>query len=197
MTTTLEEEVKQEEIIVEQETEVEVQQNNEDPLVQLKALQEELESKKELVKQLRKYERQQKEEKEKLLKEQGNFKELYESTLEKFNSLKGQLLDTNINLAIEEVAKSNGVKSISTLSKIIDKSLINVDENGNVDINSVKDLIKNLQKSDPLLFELADVKTPSVKRATDDVSISSYEVDLKKAKTPQEIEGVLKKYGKI
>lgn len=194
--TTLEE-VNQEMQENEIENEVETSTQEIDPVTKLKEIQEELEKKSELVKQLRKYERQQKEEKEKLLKEQGNFKELYESTLEKFNSLKGQLVNTNINLAIEEVAKSSGVKSISTLNKIIDKTAINIDENGNVDINSVKDLIKGLQTSDPLLFELADVKTPSVKKANEDTAISSYEVDLRKAKTPQEIEAVLKKYGKF
>lgn len=194
--TTLEE-VKEEvqEINVEQEVETSTQET--DPVAKLKEIQEELDRKSELVKQLRKYERQQKEEKEKLLKEQGNFKELYESTLDKFNSLKGQLLNTNINIAIEEVAKSSGVKSISTLNKIIDKTAISVDENGVVDLNSVKDLIKSLQTSDPLLFELADVKTPSVKKANEDTPVSSYEVDLRKAKTPQEIEAVLKKYGKF
>jgi Skp family chaperone for outer membrane proteins len=197
--TTLDE-VIQEEVIeqtVEEEVETSIQQEENDPAAKLKAIQEELDKKSELVKQLRKYERQQKEEKEKLLKEQGNFKELYESTLDKFNILKTQLLETKINTAIEEVAKSTGVKSLSTLNKIIDKSSINVDDNGNVEINSVKDLIKGLQKTDPLLFELADVKTPSVKKANEDVAVSNYEVDLRKAKTAQEIEAVLKKYGKF
>lgn len=178
-------------------TEVESTTDNNDINNQLKLVQEELDSKKELIKQLRKYERTQKEEKEKLLQEQGNFKTLYEEAIEKLGQYENQIKDANIAKAIEEAAKDSGVKSLTTLNKLIDKSKIEFDESGKVDIKSVKDIIKALQKTDSILFELPDVNTPSVKRANEDTNIASYETDLRKAKTNQELQAVLKKYGKI
>lgn len=163
----------------------------------LKTIQDELDKKSELIKQLRKYERQQKEEKEKILKEQGDFKVLYEETIEKYNQLKGKLKNDSIDTAISEIAKNMGVKSISTLNKLIDKNSIAFDDNDNVDLNSVKEIIKGLQKSDPFLFEPLEVQTPSPKKATEEISTSNYEIELKKARTPKEIELVLKKYNKL
>jgi hypothetical protein len=163
----------------------------------LKAIEDELESKKELIKQLRKYEKGQKEAKEQALKDQNNFKQLYEEATEKLSKYEREIKDQKIDAAIAEVAKENGVRSINTLQKLIDKSRIEISDDNEVSIESIQQLIVELQKTDSILFETARIETPPVKRANDDTNVSSFETDLRKAKSQKEIESVLMRYGKM
>ena len=182
-----------ENLIEESITEVSTQLSAEE---QLKAIQDELESKKELIKQLRKYEKSQKEAKEQALKDQNNFKQLYEEATAKLTKYEQSLRDAKIDAAIQEAAKDSGVKSIATLQKLIDKSRIEISDDNEVNIESVQKIIEELQKTDSILFELPVVETPPVKRANDDTNVSSFETDLRKAKTQKEINAILLRYGK-
>ena len=164
---------------------------------QLKAIQTELESKKELIKQLRKYEKSQKEAKEQALKEQNNFKELYEQANAKLTQYEQAVRNAKIDAAIEAAAQASGVKSINTLQKLIDRSRIEVSDDNEVSIESVKAIILELQQTDSILFELPKVETPAVKRANDDTNVSSFETDLRKATSQKEIESVLARWGKL
>jgi hypothetical protein len=164
---------------------------------QLKLLSEELESKKELIKQLRKYEKAQKEEKDLALAEQGKYKELYESSQQRIKDYEESLKNNSLDSAIKDAASKYNVKSLSTLQKIIDKSLVEFNDDNSVNVESINKIIEGLQKSDAILFELPSVNTPPLKVSSEDVSTLNYETELRKCTTQKQIEAVMAKYGKI
>ena len=164
---------------------------------QLKLLSEELESKKELIKQLRKYEKAQKEEKDAALAEQGKYKELYESSQQRIKDYEESLKNNSLDSAIKDAASKYNVKSLSTLQKIIDKSLVEFNDDNSVNVESINKIIEGLQKSDAILFELPSVNTPPLKVSSEDVSTLNYETELRKCTTQKQIEAVMAKYGKI
>lgn len=168
-----------------------------DAVTKLKEVEAELAQKQELVKQLRKYEKSQKEAKEAALKEQNEWKTLYEEANSKLTQYEQQLKDNSIQNAIDKLATKSGAKSVQTLSKLIDKTRVVVNEDGSVDDSSIESLIAELQKTDSILFELPSVQTPELKKANEDTSVLSYETELRKAKSQKELEAVMKKYGKI
>jgi len=181
-----------------EETQVETQiEETVDAVARLKEVESELAQKQELVKQLRKYEKSQKEAKEAALKEQNEWKTLYEESSSKLAQYEQQLKDNSINNAIERLAAKSGVKSVATLTKLIDKTKVVVNDDNSVDESSIESLIAELQKTDSILFELPNVQTPELKKAAEDVSVLNYETELRKSTTQKELEAVMKKYGKI
>jgi len=168
-----------------------------DAVARLKEVEAELAQKQELVKQLRKYEKSQKEAKEAALKEQNEWKTLYEESSSKLAQYEQQLKDNSITNAIERLAAKSGVKSVATLTKLIDKTKVVVNDDNSVDESSIESLIAELQKTDSILFELPNVQTPELKKAAEDVSVLNYETELRKATSQKELEAVMKKYGKL
>lgn len=190
MTDVVEEQIEE----VQAETQVE---ETVDAVAKLKEVEAELAQKSELVKQLRKYEKSQKEAKETALKEQNEWKTLYEEASSKLSQYEQQLKDNSIQNAIDKIAAKSGAKSVQTLSKLIDKTRVVVNEDNSVDESSIESLIAELQKTDSILFELPSVQTPDLKKATEDTSVLSFETELRKATSQKELEAVMKKYGKI
>jgi vacuolar-type H+-ATPase subunit I/STV1 len=181
-----------------EETQVETQiEETVDAVARLKEVEAELAQKQELVKQLRKYEKSQKEAKEAALKEQNEWKTLYEESSSKLAQYEQQLKDNSITNAIERLAAKSGVKSVATLTKLIDKTKVVVNDDNSVDESSIESLIAELQKTDSILFELPNVQTPELKKAAEDVSVLNYETELRKATSQKELEAVMKKYGKL
>jgi len=170
---------------------------------ELEALRVELDKNKELLNKVRKFEKENKAAAEAALAEQGKFKELYEAELDKRTKIEQRLTEKAIEDSFKEVLKDSGALSIGTVLKLLDKSKVGLDDNGNVDVTSVKGIVAELKKSDPILFGEPESKgddkkeSVDVKRAADTANVTSYEKEMKAAKSAKEIEEVLRKYGKI
>jgi len=166
----------------------------------LATLRAELASSQEILKKVRRFEKENKAEAEKALVEQGKFKELYEAELLKSTALEGKFRTRAIDSAVETALKDSGAKSISTLLKLIDKNRIVV-EGDVVDAASIASLVKELKISDPILFAEFDAKVvpivPAVKKAGEGDVVGGYATEMKAATTQRQIESIMRKYGKL
>ena len=182
----------------------EVTENVETPteVSDLTKIQEELAKSKELISQLRKYEKSHKEkiaieaeEKEKALAEQGKFQQLYEAEKARTEEFAKQFREIKLNAVINDVLTESKVKHPETLKELLKLSEIGFNEDGSVDIKSVKQQIADIQKKHSALFELPIEETPPAKTAVDAPISSNYAIEMKKATTQKEIIAVMKKYG--
>jgi stress-induced morphogen len=121
-----------------------------------------------------------------------DFKTKYEAVSKELGEVKSvqrtQLVDTVLK---DELTKA-GATAISTVLKLIDRSLITV-ENGLVDAKSVESVIAELKKTDAVLFELP--KVPELKRPGEANVTSSFKTEMAAAKSQKDIQSILKKYG--
>lgn len=148
-----------------------------------------------LLKKVRKYEKENKEQADAALKEQGKYKELYDTELGKRQGLELKVRDGIINSAVEKVLKEKNVTlSLPTALKLLDRSKV-VIEDDEVDTKSIQAQLDALKKSDPTLF--GGTKLPDVKRPGEGDPVGGYEKELRAAKSQKEIDAVLKKHGKI
>lgn len=151
----------------------------------------------ELLKKLRKFEKENAVKAEDALKEQGKWKDIAEAHAAKLAELETKFRDRALTGALNEALKESKAKSISTVMKLIDKSLIKV-EGDEVDAKSIQAVIKGLKESDPILFDIEEKPTaPPVKRASEGAPISGFEQEIKACKTAKDIENVMRKYGKL
>lgn len=135
----------------------------------IKDLQSTTQEKEELVKKVRKYEKEARTKAETALLEQGKFKELYEAELAKRTELETTLTAKAIDAQLLSILEKSNLKSVNTVMKLLDKSKIKVDGD-TVDAGSVKVLIDELKKSDPVLFEVG-TSTPKVERASEGIVV--------------------------
>jgi septum formation inhibitor MinC len=131
---------------------------------------------------------------------------------EKFNQLQTTLRESKLSAALSTALDAAGAKSQSTVMKLIDKSLIQFDENGEVITDTVVKAVQEIQKSDSILFgDVPDLKSSTggwtppgknfsnidAKRAGEgDNTQTAFMSELKAAKTQQEIMAIAVKYGK-
>lgn len=169
--------------------------NDETSSVDVNTLQEELKHQKELIKNLRKYEKSYKEEQERILKEQDKYKELYEGSINQVNELKQSLTNLKLDSVLTNVIKDSGAKNVNIIQRLIDKSNV-ITEDGEIDIKSIQKQINSLQKEDPSLFGLNEKDTPEIKKTSSADPVSSMEIEIKKAKTTKELEDILKRYNR-
>lgn len=162
----------------------------------LEQLTEELNKKEELLKKVRKFEKENKDAAERALAEQGKFKELYEAEVQKRAELEGRMKDSAINSALNEALKDSGAASIATVMKLIDRNKIGFDGE-KVDTDSIKVLIKELKTSDPVLFAEQPKPVPPVRKAGEGDVVGGFEKEIRAAKTQKQIEDVMRKYGKL
>ena len=114
---------------------------------------------------------------------------------------KQKALESALSTALEAA----GAKSVSTVMKLIDKSKIQFNEEGNVSSETIELAVKEVMTSDPILFGDIDPKKaqetgkefldPGVKRAGEGSQENAYTKELRAAKTQNEIQAVMKKYG--
>jgi hypothetical protein len=171
---------------------------------QLEATKAELSKNQELLSKVRRFEKENKEAGEKAKLEQGKFKEMYEETQSKLPTVEAKLKDNALNGILTQQLTEAGAKSISTVMKLVDKSKVVFNDQMEVDPSSVKIIVDELKKSDPILFgepdKVEETKVQEkidVKRATDSSVLGGYEKEIKLAKTHNDIMAVMKKYGKI
>ena len=131
----------------------------------------------------------------KTLEEQGKYKEMYEVELAKRTATESAIKERELNTTLRsELAKVNAL-SIDTVLKLVDKSAVEFNDDGTVKVDSVAKIIKELRKSDPILF--GSTEAPSAKRAGDGDNANTFESDIRKAKTQKDVNAVLQKYGKL
>lgn len=152
------------------------------------------------VRTIRKYEKEAKQRAEaeaaksaEALKEQGKYKDLYEAALSEKSSLLKHLVDQKIDAALSNIIDVEGFKNKSTIMKLVDKSKIKVDGD-TVEANSIKVLIDDLKKTDPILFTELKVESkptiPTAARASEDGKV------VKDLSPLEGIEQALQKMGK-
>lgn len=138
---------------------------------------------------------------------QAKLEELQKELETKSNELTGlkegqkqKALESALSTALEAA----GAKSVSTVMKLIDKSKIQFNEEGNVSSDTIEAAVKEVMTSDPILFGDIDPKKaqatgqefldPGVKRAGDGNTEGAYQKEIKLAKNQKEIMAVMKKY---
>ena len=163
---------------------------------ELEALRAELAKEKELKKDFRKYEKAYKETGEKLLNEQGRYKELYEAEVKTRSELEGKIKAKSIDSAIQDALKDTDAKSIQTVMKLIDKNKI-VFENDEIDVKSIQTLIKELKLSDPILFGIEPKPQATIKKAGEGDLVGGYAKEIRSARSQTEVDAISRKYGVI
>lgn len=135
---------------------------------------------------------------ETLFTEKSKLAEQLEAVTGEFNSFKATLQQEKVNATLQSAIEQAGAKSVGTVLKLIDKSKVELDEQGNVKAESLTALIEEVKTSDPILFgNEATFIDPGVKRAGDNSSEGIFDKEIKACKTQKEIEEVLRKYGKM
>lgn len=145
---------------------------------------------------LRTFEAEQEAKEKAKLEEQGQYKELLEAERKAREALETKFKSQAINTALKAQVAESGARSLETTLKLIDKSQIQTDENGEVVLASIQSQLAALKQSDPILFgePTEAVKVPPVKRATEGERTGSFEIEIRQAKTAREIEAVMAKY---
>ena len=116
---------------------------------------------------------------------------------------KQKALESALSTALEAA----GAKSLSTVMKLIDKSKIQFNEEGQVSSETIEAAVKEVMTSDPILFGDIDPKKaqngqefldPGVKRVGNaSTTESAFDIELRAAKSQTQILAVMKKYNKI
>lgn len=131
-----------------------------------------------------------------LFAEKSTLIEQLTSIQTEFDSFKGNIQAEKVSTTLQTAIEAAGAKSVSTVLKLIDKSKVELDEQGNIKTESVDKLIKDLTESDPILFGETFID-PGVKRAGESSAEGIFDKEIKACKTQKEIEDVLRKYGKL
>lgn len=163
----------------------------------------------ELLKKLRKFEKENKDKAEREAIEAGKYKELYEAAQLKLSDMESKVRNQVVDGVLKDALTEAKVKSIPTVMKLLDRSKVEVTEDGSVDPKSVAQLIKELRVSDPIFFDeqqAAPVKeptqrtvvVPNLHRAGEGSVKDSFTRELAAAKTMSEIRKVYDAYaGKL
>lgn len=125
-----------------------------------------------------------------------------------FNGFKETITQKEIDQHLTTALEAAGAKSISTVKKLLDKSMIQL-EDGQIKQDTVAAAINALKESDPVLFgdpagdskkELPGGSTeklpaPQIKVPAAGVNThSAYETEMKTAKTQADVEKIMRKY---
>lgn len=129
--------------------------------------------------------------------------------MESIEQMKSAARDKELVAHLETALKDAGAKSVTTALKLVDRSKIEFDKDGQVVQKSIDDAIAAVKVSDAILFgepAAAEQKgapaQPIVQRAAQDSGEKSgYETELAEARKKRDggkaIQDVLRKYGKI
>ena len=135
---------------------------------------------------------------ETLFTEKSKLAEQLEAVTGEFNNFKSAIQQEKVNATLQSAIEQAGAKSVGTVLKLIDKSKVELDEQGNVKAESLTALIEEVKTSDPILFgQETTFIDPGVKRAGDTSSEGIFDKEIRACKTQKEIEEVLRKYGKM
>lgn len=127
---------------------------------------------------------------------------LYEQEKARADGLELKIRNQAIDQVVRQVLGESGAKAVDTAMKLVDRSAIKFDEDGSVDVESVKSVVDKMKETDSILFgaqqnqQQVVVQAPKTVRATETDKISGYAAELAAAKNSNEVMAVMKKYGK-
>lgn len=130
----------------------------------------------------------------------NQFKELLEKAQADISNLKNGLKNKAVDAVLKDILQKSGARSVDTVSKLIDKSKIEVVEGDDIEVKaeSIQAQIEEIRKTDPILFGVGEgANLPPVKRPSDGTPSVGFETEMRAAKSQSEIMAVMKKYGKI
>lgn len=179
---------------------------------ELESIREELKKQKELVKKLRVYEKENKDVATVTMTDMLAKDAELQSLKQEHQTLKDTLKSRVINESLVTQLTAAGAVSVPTALKLINMSGIEVSETDlSVSQDSIKVVIEELRKSDPILFKSGgdpsqtsetvtaggDPVKIEVKRVSETEPVGGYEKEIRGAKSQKEIVGIMKKYGKL
>lgn len=132
---------------------------------------------------------------EELFTEKSKLLEQFEVVQSEFTNYKSSVNQTKIDTELTTAIERAGAKSVGTVLKLIDKSKVELDQDGNIDSGLLDALVKQVAESDPVLFE-PNFIDPGVFRAGTKPTPGSFEVEIREAKTLKEYESICKKYNR-
>ena len=156
----------------------------------------------ELLSKLRRFEKENKDRADKEAKESGKYKELYEQADAKNKETEAKLKTKAADEKLKELLTAEKATSISTVMKLIDRSKIEFDEDGEVNVKSLAALIKSVKETDSILFDVTETPAaPIIKRATEGDVTGGFEKELaainsKTINATDAIYKIMKKYNK-
>ena len=125
--------------------------------------------------------------------------------VEDFEGFKGKVKLEKLDSHLTTALKDAGAKSLSAALKLLDRSTIEFGDDDSVKVDSVKKAIDSLKEAEPVLFGETESKEPTKPEKQgvppkpavqkDDNSKTSYEQELRAAKSIKQIEAIMKKYG--
>ena len=131
-----------------------------------------------------------------LLSEKSKLVEEFEGYKSK---VKAEKLDSHLSTALKDA----GAKSVTAALKLLDRSGIEFGDDDSVKPDSIKKAIESLKEAEPVLFEETETKdekgkptVPPKPAAQSEGNKTSYEQEIRAAKSIKDIEAIMKKYGK-
>ena len=124
--------------------------------------------------------------------------------IEEFEGYKGKVKQERLDSHLTTALKDAGAKSVTAALKLLDRAMIEFGDDDSVKPDSIKKAIESLKEAEPVLFGETEVKDDKQKpgvppkpatQKTDDKT--SYEQEIRAAKSIKEIEAIMKKYGKV
>ena len=153
-----------------------------------------LQEKADVKKKLQKFEAEATERDAKLLEEQGQFKELFEKEKAQREALEQRVKDSKVNAALKEALQAAQARVPDTVMKLLDKTQVQFDDNGEVIAQSVTDAVEALRKVDPVLFGTPNAGIPPAARATEGNVQDAFAKEVAAAKNINELQAIYAKY---
>lgn len=123
--------------------------------------------------------------------------------VEEFEGYKSKIKAEKLDTVLSTALKDAGSKSVSAALKLLDRSAIEFGDDDSVNLDSIKKAIESLKQSEPVLFAEVEKKDepnkPGIQpkpAAQKDDNKTSYEQEIRAAKSIKDIEAIMKKYGK-
>lgn len=155
-----------------------------------------LAEKAEVKRKLQKFETEATERDAKLLEEQGKFKELFETERQKREALEQGIKSERVDSALRSALTAAQARVPDTVMKLIDKTQVQFDDNGNVLAESVTAAVEALKKADPVLFGTPNAGIPPAARATEGNVQDAFAKEVASAKNLTELQAIYAKYNK-
>jgi hypothetical protein len=153
-----------------------------------------LQEKADVKKRLQKFEAEATERDAKLLEEQGQFKELFEKEKAQREALEQRVKDSKVTAALKEALQAAQARVPDTVMKLLDKTQVQFDDNGEVIAQSVTDAVEALRKVDPVLFGTPNAGIPPAARATEGNVQDAFAKEVAAAKNINELQAIYAKY---
>ena len=153
-----------------------------------------LQEKADVKKKLQKFEAEAAERDAKLLEEQGQFKELFEKEKAQREALELRVKEEKVSSALRVALQAAQARVPDTVMKLLDKSQVQFDDNGNVIEQSVTDAVEALRKVDPVLFGTPNAGIPPAARATEGNVQDAFAKEVAAAKNINELQAIYAKY---